>query len=94
MIGIKKEMVLKDFEEVLSESLSDTGDYVLDNYVLSVSENLYYTLKEWCLSDNLTHFKGVSIVMTTTETDYFYLKYVPQNCKIITTFIPKRFQAA
>ena len=104
-IGLSKEEVYQDLHEVLSGALSKTGDKVLENYIFFMCENLYNTLEIWVLSDNeqpilsplnewrLTKFRGISVVMTTTETDYFYLKYFPQNGESI-TFMPKRFQAA
>ena len=104
-IGLSKEEVYQDLHEVISEALSKTGDDVLKNYIFFMCENLYHTLEMWILSDNedvvlypqngwcLTKFKGIKIVMTTTETDYFYLKYFPNNSESI-TFMPKRFQAA
>lgn len=103
-IGLSKTEVYQDLHEVISDALFKTGDNVLENYIFFMCENLYHTLEIWVLSDNeepilqplngrLTKFKGISIVMTTTETDYFYLKYFPQNGENI-TFMPKRFQAA
>lgn len=99
-IGISKEEVYQDLHEVLSEAFFKTGDFALENYIFFMCENLYHTLEIWALSDNeqplnkrLTKFNGVRIVMTTTETDYFYLKHFPQIGESI-TFVPKRFQAA
>lgn len=88
-IGLSKEEVYQDLHEVISDALLKTGDDVLENYILFMCENLYHTLEIWLL----TKFRGISVVMTTTETDYFYLKYFPQNGESI-TFMPKRFQAA
>lgn len=104
-IVLSKEEVYQDLHEVLSDALLKTGDDVLENYVFFICENLYHILEIWILSDNeqpilsplnewrLTKFKGIRVVMTTTETDYFYLKYFPKVGESI-TFFPKRFQAA
>ena len=60
-------------------------------WILSDNEDVVlYPPNGWCL----TKFKGIKIVMTTTETDYFYLKYFPNNNSESITFMPKRFQAA
>ena len=103
-IGLSKEKVYQDLHEVISDALFKTGDNVLENYIFFMCENLYHTLEIWVLSDNeqpifcplnkwrLTKFKGIRITMT-TETDYFYLKYFPQNGESI-TFMHKRFKAA
>lgn len=78
MIGIPKEVVLNDLNEILSKSFQETGDFNVENYCFYLCPTLYRTLKIWLLDGNinavLTKFKGVEISLI-KNTQYFYLKY-------------------
>lgn len=82
MIGIPKEVVLKDLREVLAKAMGETGDLNAENYLFVFCQGLYSTMEIWLISENqldisrrLSHFSGVEITVVRRNTNYFYLKY-------------------
>ena len=104
MIGIPKEVVLKDLHEVLAKALIETGDFDTEKYCFVLCQGLFRTIEIWLLSKDIlkvdekfNKFSGVKIT-TRQDTHYFYLEYTtPQNNFITfapTETIKKYIQAA
>jgi len=84
MIGIPKEVVLKDLHEVLAKAMEETGDFDAENYIFVFCPRLYSTMEIWLISENQLenqldisrrYFSGVEITVVRRNTNYFYLKY-------------------
>ena len=103
MIGIPKEVVFKDFGEVLAKAMDETGDFDTEKYRFVFCQGLFRTVEIWLLSDGVNidkkfnNFRGVKITIR-KDTHYFYLEYTtPQNNVITfapTETIKKYIQAA
>lgn len=85
MIGIPKEVVLKDLHEVLAKAMEETGDFDAEKYCFVFSQSLYRTLELWISSKHIQDcyekdiiFGGVKIEIQ-KNTQYFYLEYSNSN---------------
>ena len=103
MLGIPKEVVFKDLDEVLAKAMGETGDFDTEKYRFVLCQGLFRTIEIWLLSDGVNidkkfnNFRGVKITIK-RDTSYFYLEYTtPQNNVITfaaTETIKKYIQAA
>lgn len=92
MLGIPKEVVFKDLDEVLAKAMNETSDFDVSKYRFVFCQGLFRTVEIWLLSENklnidkkLNIFKSVEITIK-RDTNYFYLEYTtPETLK---TFAP------
>lgn len=104
MLGIPKEVVFKDLDEVLAKAMGETGDFDTEKYRFVLCQGLFRTLEIWLLSKDILNvdekfnsFAGVKISIS-EYTNYFYLEYTTHQNNVITfaatETIKKYFQAA
>lgn len=101
-----KERFYQNLHEVFTSAFTETGDFDTKNYKLWINERYYDLLeKENSNFIRIKHpktdpmiskylsgyvFENKNIIMTTTETNYFYLEYSKNNGESI-KFRPKTF---
>ena len=101
-----KERFYQNLHEVFTSALKETGDFDIKNYKLWINEHYYDLLeKENSNFIRIKHpktdpmiskylsgyvFENKNIIMTTKETNYFYLEYSKNNGESI-KFRPKTF---